>query len=1233
MITRELLFNLSLLLSASILANLVEISFLSQSRFKRFFIGVLFGLSAILGMMFPYVLQEGLIFDGRSIVLSIVSLFYGPISGIVSGFIALIYRIHVGGIGALVGVITIIISTGVGLLFYYIYNVNQKELKNGVLFLFNFLVNFLVLSSMLLLPSPLNTHTIYKVGFAFIFIYPVVGFVISKVLQVHLEFKESTIKIKDSQEKFSKIFNESTVPLILIDVKTLKITDINDAFLSLTNFSFNDLISKSIEHTGIFDKNDLNDFIISRIKNLNSLSNLEIKIYSKDKEQIDVLVNSSFIHLSVGDFCLCSFFDLRNQKDAIREILRLTRIHSLLSEVNQLIVRTEDADQLLRDICDVCVQEGNFLLVWIGRLERDNKHVTKLFASGSAKEYLNKFEITLDNPELINCQTVQCFLTGRSQIILDWTTDPRVDKIRDWGLKFGIKSSVSLPIKMNGKVLYTINFYSEEKNFFDSPEIALLEEVSNDISYALEAIENEKKRKISEAKLNENVRFLTTLINNLPGFIYRCWNDKNWTMEYITHQVEEITGYKVDDLLYNKNLSFNEIIHPDYQEFLWNKWQDILPKREVFEFEYPIITKSGEIKWVWERGRGVYDENGNVICLEGFIMDVTDKVLFRQKLVENTEKLKLLVEGTPYFFFYTHDVDGRITYISPSVERITGYIVEDWLGNRNWYLTENPINERAKENTRKVLRGELGEYPIYIEIYHRNGEKIILEIYEVPHYKDNKIIGLHGIARDVTIEKKYQEKLRRSEERFRKLFEEHSAVKLIIDPSTGQIIDANNSALRFYGYTLEELKSMKISDINILTPQEIKEAMQMALKGEKNYFEFKHKLKDGRIRDVAVFSSDIELEGKTYLHSIIHDITEAKRLEKDLQFEKSKFQQLFDNSPLPIAVIDGKEKIQIVNQQFVRFFHLGKNEEIGKNFIDLFTFDELEKIHQNFLSLVLKGDKRILETYIKKHDGSVAYVQMIGVPIFLNFEIIGAFVVIIDLTKIKEAEENLKAAKEVAELASKVKDTFIANISHEIRTPLNAILGYTSLIKETTEHLVSDDEKFYFEVIESAGSRLMRTIDMIMNYSRIVAGDLPLNKEKLNLTKIIQVLCDEFNYTAQLKQLDFEFTNECGEVFVFGDNYCITQAIANVIDNAIKYTKKGSIKVRLKRDTGNKPILEVIDTGIGISEEYKDKIFEPYTQQELGWNRPYEGVGLGLALVKKYLNLNGMDVTFISEEG
>ncbi|MGV8128295.1 MAG: PAS domain S-box protein [Methanolinea sp.] len=132
-------------------------------------------------------------------------------------------------------------------------------------------------------------------------------------------------------------------------------------------------------------------------------------------------------------------------------------------------------------------------------------------------------------------------------------------------------------------------------------------------------------RKHGEENLKERERFLSTLISNLPGFAYRCRNDRDWTMEYISEGCRDLTGYAPDDFIGNATLTFNDIILPDYRELLWNHWQEVLEQHQVFELEYPIITRDGKTRWVWERGRGVYSEDNELLFLEGFITDITKR--------------------------------------------------------------------------------------------------------------------------------------------------------------------------------------------------------------------------------------------------------------------------------------------------------------------------------------------------------------------------------------------------------------------------------------------------------------------------------------------------------------------------------------------------------------------------------------------------------------------------------
>jgi PAS domain S-box-containing protein len=135
------------------------------------------------------------------------------------------------------------------------------------------------------------------------------------------------------------------------------------------------------------------------------------------------------------------------------------------------------------------------------------------------------------------------------------------------------------------------------------------------------------ERKRADVALRESQQSQATLISNLPGFVYRCANDRNWTTMFMSEGCRDITGFAPEDFLQNKKLAYNDIIHQDHRERLWLKWQTCLEDKIAFEDEYPIITAQGKTRWLWERGRGIFSEDGRLLFLEGFITDITEREL------------------------------------------------------------------------------------------------------------------------------------------------------------------------------------------------------------------------------------------------------------------------------------------------------------------------------------------------------------------------------------------------------------------------------------------------------------------------------------------------------------------------------------------------------------------------------------------------------------------------------
>jgi len=284
-------------------------------------------------------------------------------------------------------------------------------------------------------------------------------------------------------------------------------------------------------------------------------------------------------------------------------------------------------------------------------------------------------------------------------------------------------------------------------------EFALLGNTVNDM---LDKIELEQKNS------RDSERKYRTLISNLQGMVYRCKNDRDWTMEYVSPGCYQLTGYLPEDLLLS-NIGFNSLIKKEYQEILWSKWQEAINENKIFRQEYIIITPDGKEKWVWEEGQAVYSKDGEVIALEGIITDITELKLAEYKVLENEEKLRatLLSVGDGVI---TTDQMGRIQFLNPIAQQLTGWNQQDAFG-KQFEDVFNIINEYTREKSESPIKNvfekeetiELANNTLLIS---KNGKEIPIEDTASPiRDKNGNIIGVVLVFRDFSERKERQKQI------------------------------------------------------------------------------------------------------------------------------------------------------------------------------------------------------------------------------------------------------------------------------------------------------------------------------------------------------------------------------------------------------------------------------------------------------------------------------------------
>ncbi|MGJ8669550.1 MAG: response regulator [Oceanococcus sp.] len=777
-------------------------------------------------------------------------------------------------------------------------------------------------------------------------------------------------------------------------------------------------------------------------------------------------------------------------------------------------------------------------------------------------------------------------------------------------------------------------------------------------------------RQVDKASARE--RNMEALAAALPGAVFQLVADKKNNIRYsfVSPRVSEVLGLQVDEILADP-LKPAQMVTPEDSAKLFNAYQASTREMQPFSCDVRVCTKGSKTRWVRTYAAPQQQDDG--YCWNGYWDDVTKEIeaterardseaQFEKRVREITDALP----GVVYRMVFEQDKPVRFTEITDGAMEVYGVSREALMEDASVISKMMNQDDRAVVNA-KFIQGAIDGTPVTYDfrITKPNGQLHWLRTYGAPQKSPNGMAWV-GYTTDVSVEKEAQQRAedaqqrmieaqqqeQTAQQRMQAIFE-HTKIGLVMIDEERNFSDANPS--------LRELLQIQdeqefATDFPAFSPEfqpdgrpSMEKAMEVIAtafgEGYKR-FDWMHQTRAGDPRPCEVALTRVELGGNRQLFATMTDLRERVRYEHDLQSAKQmaeaateRLSTIFNNIGIGVVMVNAQGEFSDGNPALVSLFDLENAEEFTRDFqifspefqpdgmrssekAPLMIAQGFTQGHHRFywMHQTRRGDPRPCEIALTR-------VSLGDQPI--------AFATMTDLRERERHEAALIVASERAEAASKAKSEFLANMSHEIRTPMNAIVGLSHLGMTSEE---PDRLRDYLKKIDSAAKSLLHIINDILDFSKIEAGKLSLESTRFDLFSVLDNLSDLLNLRAAEKGLELLFDVEPGLAGqLIGDPLRLGQVLLNLTGNAIKFTEHGQVIVRVKLHKQGPGFarlrFDVVDTGIGLSKEQIERLFESFTQADTSTTRQYGGSGLGLVISQRLVELMDGEIKVESSEG
>jgi PAS domain S-box-containing protein len=756
-----------------------------------------------------------------------------------------------------------------------------------------------------------------------------------------------------------------------------------------------------------------------------------------------------------------------------------------------------------------------------------------------------------------------------------------------------------------------------------------------------------QRKQIEEALKESEEMFRTVAEHSLVG-IYLI---QEGVFKYVNPRFAEIFGYKVEELVNKRGPK--DLVYPED----WPIVEDNLNKRIRGEvtaicYDFRGVKKNGEVIYVEVYGAKVMYRGKPAVI--GSLLDITDRKLAEEKITHLNSVLSA-IRGINQVIVRERDMKKLLRKVCEFLYRVRGYsVVEIWLIDESSGELKLVAHVGEKESTaygrdfaeraiiaRKLIVVREGRATTTVPIIHENkvygalclcsDMKDAFDKEETELLEDvtNDIAYAIRAIEDETMRKRAEEELRRQKVFYETLIHTATDLILVIDRK-GRFVYANRAAKDILG---EDVVRKHISEV--VAPEYLELTLnnfKRRLRGEivKPYV-IQAIDKNGRRRWMEINGTRLEIDGKVIgTCAIARDVTERVKLEEEVAETKEFLHSILESSADAIIATDVEGKITYFSRGAEEMLGYKASQVIGKPILELCPPVIREEVQKFYQTLFEKEVLRNIRTKLLCIEGRVVDVSL-SLALLRDKEgrPIGTVGVAKDITKEVRAEEALRRAYEELKRLDQLKSDIIANVSHEIRTPITIAKGYIELAMDETDENERRDE---LQTAVKALMRLNETVDDLIAIADIERGDFSLKRRKAKIEDIISRALETKEEFARSRDVSIDVdVNYRDKVWV--DPPKLQRALMNLIDNAIKFNRRGGkVNIRVEKRDGEL-LFSVSDTGIGIPEDKLEEIFKPLTQLDPSSTRYYGGTGTGLTVAKKIIEAHGGKIWVESKLG